>query len=102
MQVVVLKESQAGESRVALVPESVKKIVALKATVAVESGAGRDAGANDESYKAAGAEVSADRAALLASADVLAAVNVPPAEVISQLKPGAVVIGFLRPLDEPQ
>ena len=102
MQVVVLKESQPGESRVALVPESVKKLVALKAAVAVESGAGRDAGASDESYRAAGATVSTDRAALLGSADVLATVNVPPAEATDKLKPGAVVIGFLRPLDEPQ
>ncbi|MEN3330874.1 MAG: H+-translocating transhydrogenase subunit alpha, partial [Blastocatellia bacterium] len=102
MQVVVLKESQAAESRVALVPDSVKKLVALKALVAVESGAGRDAGASDEDYKAAGADVSADRAALLASADVLASVNVPSSEAINQLKQGAVVIGFLRPLDEPQ
>ncbi|HKP11780.1 MAG TPA: NAD(P) transhydrogenase subunit alpha [Blastocatellia bacterium] len=101
MRVVVVKESQAGESRVALVPESVKKLVALKAAVGVESGAGRDAGASDESYKAAGAAVSADRAALLASADVLASVNAPPAEAVNQMKPGAVVIGFLRPLDEP-
>jgi len=102
MQVVVLKESQPGESRVALVPDSVKKLVALNALVAVESGAGRDAGASDEDYKAAGAEVSADGAALLGSADVLAQVNVPSSAVINQLKPGAVVIGFLRPLDEPQ
>jgi NAD(P) transhydrogenase subunit alpha len=102
MQVVVVKESQAAESRVALVPDSVRKLVALKAQVAVESGAGRDAGASDEDYKAVGAEVSADRAALLASADVLASVNVPSIDAISQMKPGAVVIGFLRPLDEPQ
>ncbi len=40
MQITVLKESQPGETRVALVPESVKKLVALKTQVAVESGAG--------------------------------------------------------------
>ena len=102
MQIVVLNESQAGEARVALVPESVKKLVALKAQVTVESGAGLNAGASDEDYRAAGAEISADRAALLASADVLAAVNTPLAEAVNQLKPSAVVIGFLRPLDEPQ
>lgn len=102
MQVVVLKESQPGESRVALVPESVKKLAALKAAVMVESGAGRDAGASDDSYLAAGAEVTRDRAALLRSADVLAAVNAPAVEEIGQLKAGAVVIGFLRPLDDPQ
>src|SRR2546423_15274331 len=102
MQVVVLKEAQPGEARVALVPDSVKKLTAVNARVAIESGAGRDAGASDENYKTAGAEISADRAALLGSADVLATVNAPPLEVIDQLKPGAVVIGFLRPLDEPQ
>ncbi|HJQ27131.1 MAG TPA: Re/Si-specific NAD(P)(+) transhydrogenase subunit alpha [Blastocatellia bacterium] len=102
MQVVVLKESQAGEARVALVPDSVKKLAALNVRVAVESGAGRDAGASDENYQAAGAEISTDRAALLGAADVLAAINAPPGEVIERLKPGAVVIGFLRPLDEPQ
>src|SRR5437764_911002 len=102
MQVVVLKEAQPGEARVALVPDSVKKLTALKARVAIESGAGRDAGASDENYKTAGAEISADRAALLGSADVLATVNAPLLEAIDQLKPGAVVIGFLRPLDEPQ
>src|SRR5256714_6803609 len=102
MQVVVLKEAQPGEARVALVPDSVKKLTAVNARVAIESGAGRDAGARDENYKTAAAEISADRAALLGSADVLATVNAPPLEVIDQLKPGAVVIGFLRPLDEPQ
>jgi proton-translocating NAD(P)+ transhydrogenase subunit alpha len=102
MQVAVVKESQAGEARVALVPESVKKLAALNVQVAVEQNAGRDAGASDESYTAAGAVVSTDRAALLGSADILAAVNAPAADVINQLKPGAVVIGFLRPLDEPQ
>ena len=102
MQVVVLKESQAGESRVALVPDSVKKLVALKAQVAVESGAGRDAGASDADYEAAGATVSADRTALAATADVLAAVNPPDADVTGRLRAGAVVVGFLRPLDEPE
>jgi H+-translocating NAD(P) transhydrogenase subunit alpha len=102
MQVVVLKEAQPGEARVALVPDSVKKLTALNVRVAIESGAGRDAGASDENYKTADAEISADRAALLGSADVLATVNAPPLEAIDQLKPGAVVIGFLRPLDEPQ
>jgi H+-translocating NAD(P) transhydrogenase subunit alpha len=102
MQVVVLKESQPGESRVALVPDSVKKLVALNVRVAIESGAGRDAGASDEDYKAAGADVSTDGAALVGSADVLAAISVPSVAAINQLKPGAVIIGFLRPLDEPQ
>ncbi len=101
MNVVVLRETQAGEARVALMPESVKKLVALKASVLVEQGAGLDAARIDADYEEAGATVSSDRDALLGDADVLAVVNRPPAEDFARMKKGAVVIGFLRPLDEP-
>ena len=101
MNIVVLRETQAGESRVALMPESVKKLVALKAAVKVESDAGLSAATTDDAYREAGAEVSADRDALLAAADILVVVNRPPAEDFNRLRNGAVVLGFLRPLDEP-
>src|SRR5262245_27392717 len=101
MRIAVLREDLAGESRVALVPESVKKLVAAKATVAVEAGAGALAGASDADYRAAGAELADDRAAVLGSADVLVTVNRPTPDTTARLKEGAVVIGFLRPLDEP-
>jgi NAD(P) transhydrogenase subunit alpha len=101
MNVVVLRETQAGEARVALMPESVKKLVALKAAVHVERGAGLNAARTDTDYQEAGAEVSSDREALLAGADILAVVNRPKPEDFAGLKRGAVVIGFLRPLDEP-
>lgn len=101
MNVAVLRETMPGEARVALVPESVRKLTALKVSVTIEGGAGVSAGATDADYEAAGASVSADRAASLAAADVLAVVNRPSTEDINQLKQGAVVIGFLRPLDEP-
>ena len=51
MQITVLKETDSQESRVALIPESVKKLIGLKASVAVESGAGLDAGASDADYE---------------------------------------------------
>jgi H+-translocating NAD(P) transhydrogenase subunit alpha len=101
MNVVVLRETQTGEARTALMPESVKKLIDLKCTVLAERGAGLAAARTDDDYRQAGAEVSEDRKALLAAADVLAVVNRPPAEDFAQLKNGAVVIGFLRPLDEP-
>ena len=66
MNIAVLKEELPGEARVALMPESVKKLVALKASVSVESGAGLGAARTDDDYREAGAEVSADRNALLA------------------------------------
>jgi proton-translocating NAD(P)+ transhydrogenase subunit alpha len=101
MQITVLKETEPDESRVALVPESIKKLVSMKASVAVESGAGRESGASDADYEAAGAGVSKDRASLIKAVEVLLAVNRPPPEIVAQLSPGAVVISFLRPLDEP-
>jgi NAD(P) transhydrogenase subunit alpha len=101
MKIAVLRETQVGEARVALVPESIRKLVALKIRALVESGAGTNAGATDADYVEAGAEISTDRAALLASADILAVVARPQVDEIRQLKKGAVILGFLRPLDEP-
>ena len=101
MNIVVLREQLAGEARVALVPEAVRKLTALKANVQIESGAGSSASRSDEEFKEAGATISSDRQKLLQDADVLVAVNRPGAEDLSHLKSGAVVIGFLRPLDEP-
>jgi NAD(P) transhydrogenase subunit alpha len=102
MKIAVLKEQLAGEARVALMPDSVKKLVALKVSVAVESNAGLGAARTDDDYREAGAEISADRNTLLAGTDVLVTVNRPPNEVFAHLKKDAVVLGFLRPLDEPE
>jgi len=101
MNIAVFRETLPGEARVALVPESVRKLVALKVSVSIESGAGLQAGASDADYEAAGASVSSDRALLLSAVDVLAVVNRPSLEDTGNLKEGAVVLGFLRPLDEP-
>jgi len=101
MKIVVLNETPSGETRVALVPESIRKLVALKAEVVIESGAGAHAFVSDADYQEAGASVSSDRQQLLESAEVLVAINRPRALDLAALKKGAVVIGFLRPLDEP-
>ncbi|HEX3280338.1 MAG TPA: NAD(P) transhydrogenase subunit alpha [Pyrinomonadaceae bacterium] len=102
MKIVVLKETVPGEARVALMPDAVKKMVALKAAVAVESNAGIGAARTDDDYAQAGAEISSDRKGLVESADILVTVNRPTKEEFAQLKKDAVVLGFLRPLDEPQ
>jgi NAD(P) transhydrogenase subunit alpha len=101
MKIAVLKEELPGEARVSLMPDSVKKLSGLGATVSVESRAGLAAARPDADYAEAGAEVAADRNAILASTDVLVTVNRPSTDVFAALKPGAVVLGFLRPLDEP-
>jgi NAD(P) transhydrogenase subunit alpha len=82
-------------------PESLKGLKAQGIDVAIEAGAGLTAGASDNDYAEAGATVMADRAALLACADILPMVNAPDKGDQARLKPGAVVIGFLKPLDAP-
>src|SRR5437763_16274517 len=77
MRIGVLRETQAGEARVALVPESARKLAALKVSVSIESGAGAQAGARDADYEAAGAQIEEDRASILSSVDVLTVVNRP-------------------------
>jgi len=101
MNIAVLNETSDGEARVALMPDSVTKLVAAKASVSIESNAGLGAARTDEDYAAAGANIVADRKALLADADVLVCVSRPADEDFQRMKQGAVVLGFLRPLDEP-
>jgi NAD(P) transhydrogenase subunit alpha len=101
MKIGVVREASTGDTRVALVPDSVRALVAAGATVEVESGAGNAAGAGDADYARAGARVEPDRAELLGRADVLLCINRPADDDIAGLSPGAVVIGFLKPLDEP-
>ena len=101
MRLAVLKEAAPGETRVALLPDAVKSLIAKGLEVAVEAGAGLASGHADEAYAQAGATLSSDRASLLASADILPAVNAPPADDQRRIKRGAVAIGFFRPLDAP-
>jgi NAD(P) transhydrogenase subunit alpha len=101
MNIAVLNETAPGEARVALMPDSVTKLVAAKASLLIESGAGLGAARTDDDYAAAGATVITDRNALLAEADVLVCVSRPAAADLKRMKRGAVVLGFLRPLDEP-
>jgi H+-translocating NAD(P) transhydrogenase subunit alpha len=101
MNIAVLNETAGGEARVALMPESVQKLVSAKASVTVESGAGLGAARTDEDFTNAGASIGTDRNVLLAEADVLVVIGRPSEEDLKRMKRGAVVLGFLRPLDEP-
>src|SRR3954464_16007749 len=101
MNIAVLNETGSAEGRVALMPDSVKKLIAAKAAVSIESGAGLGAARIDDDYTEVGAAVVSDRNSLLAGADVLVCVSRPEDEDLRRMKQGAVVLGFLRPLDEP-
>jgi NAD(P) transhydrogenase subunit alpha len=93
MLVAVPKEIRDGELRVALVPDIISKLTRLGLDVAIESGAGLGAQANDDAYRAAGAQVvSGD---VLKNADVVLSVTALTPSQIATLKKGAITISFL-------
>ncbi|SEL77504.1 NAD(P) transhydrogenase subunit alpha [Variovorax sp. YR750] len=97
MLIGVPAETLAGETRVAVTPETVKKLVASGHTVRVQSGAGVAASVTDSAYQAAGAEITDQPGAF--SADMVLKVRTPTESETSLLKSGAVVIGMLNPFD---
>ena len=97
MQIGVPAEAAAGETRVAVTPETVKKLIAQGHTVRVQSGAGVAASVTDEAYAAAGAEI-CDAAAAFASALVLK-VTSPSSQELSAMSPGTALVGMLNPFD---
>jgi NAD(P) transhydrogenase subunit alpha len=94
MKVAVAAETDAGEPRVAAVPETVKKMIGLGAEVAVEPGAGVKSGVLDADYAAAGAAVARDA---LSSADIVLKVRRPNSVELAHLKKGAIVIAIMDP-----
>jgi H+-translocating NAD(P) transhydrogenase subunit alpha len=94
MKIAVAAETDAGEPRVAAVPDTVKKLVALGAEVAVMPGAGVKAGVPDAEYAAVGATVTSDA---LNNADIVLLVRRPPADELPRLKKGALVIAIMDP-----
>jgi NAD(P) transhydrogenase subunit alpha len=97
MRIAVAKEVFPGETRVALTPDVIKKLIGLGADVAIESGAGLTAGVTDAAYSEAGAKVAGSRADALNGADVLLTVRRPAPDALQGLKPGALVIGVMDP-----
>jgi H+-translocating NAD(P) transhydrogenase subunit alpha len=96
VKIAVLKETEAGELRVAATPETVKKYVGLGADVAVETGAGDGASISDADYETAGALVGA-RAAVLKDADAVLAVQGPDAASLDGIRKGAWLVASLNP-----
>ncbi|WP_180683004.1 Re/Si-specific NAD(P)(+) transhydrogenase subunit alpha [Tepidicella baoligensis] len=97
MQIGVPAETMAGETRVAVTPETAKKLVAQGHRVLVQSGAGLAASATDEAYRAAGAEV-VDAATAL-GCELVLKVRSPQANELALMKPGATLVGMLNPFD---
>ncbi|HUJ39249.1 MAG TPA: Re/Si-specific NAD(P)(+) transhydrogenase subunit alpha [Candidatus Acidoferrales bacterium] len=106
MIVGVPKESFPGERRVAMVPAVIPSLTKAGLELVIEAGAGADSGFPDAEYTAKGAKVVAERAAVFASADIVAQVlcygsNDKTGKADLPLyRKGQVLIGFLRPLGE--
>lgn len=102
MRIAIPRETEPGEKRAALVPDSVKKLVRLGAEVQVEQGLGTAAGFSDEEYAEAGAQLASDRSGLLGDADMVLRVRKPTLEEVGQLKPGSLHASFLDPFNETE
>jgi NAD(P) transhydrogenase subunit alpha len=108
MKIAVVREIREGEKRVALVPESCRKLAGKGIRVAVESGAGESAYFSDDSYRESGAEIEADAAELLGSADLVLKVQPPdvnPAlgrHEADLMREGAMLLGTLMPARWPE
>lgn len=96
MKIAVLKEDGA-ETRVAAIPETVKKFTALGASFAVEKGAGANASISDGEYEAAGATIGS-RSDILKGAQIILCVQGPEPSSVSGADKGALLVGALDPV----
>ena len=103
MLIVVPRETRKGEHRVALTPESCKKLIQAGYAITVESGAGDAAFYPDEAYREAGASLATDPIAMIGTADIVVTINAPGVaaggrDEIGAMKPGTILVGSLMPL----
>ncbi|WP_022979488.1 Re/Si-specific NAD(P)(+) transhydrogenase subunit alpha [Ideonella sp. B508-1] len=91
-------ETAAGETRVAVTPETAKKLVAQGHQVKVQAGAGLAASVPDAAYEAAGATLTDRNGAL--GAELVLKVQRPSADELALMKPGAALVGMLNPFDK--
>jgi H+-translocating NAD(P) transhydrogenase subunit alpha len=102
MRIAVITESDSLEPRVAATPETVKKLVGLGASVAVEAGAGLKSGIIDSDFVAAGATIAPKAAGVLKDADVVLKVRRPNAKELGAMKPGALVLAIMDPYGQDE
>lgn len=101
MKIGALTEVFAGENRVAMTPDSALQLAKLGHGACIQAGAGAKAGFSDAAYAAAGVEVLADGAAVIAAADVIVKVRGPDAEELARLGDGQTLISFFWPAQNP-
>ena len=99
VKIAVLRETTPGETRVSASPETVKKFIALGATVSVETEAGAGASIGDSDYEAAGAMVG-KLASVLKDADIVLGVQGPDPKALKGMKSGAWLVAGLDPFGQ--
>ncbi len=102
MIVGVVKETEGGERRVALDPDSVARLIKKGVEVHVQSGAGDGAFHGDAAYEAAGATVVPNAISVWQHSNVILKVNPPTPDEVGLLQSQAIIIGFLNPLRDPE
>jgi len=95
--IAILKETAQGEPRVAAIPETVKKLIALGANVTITKGAGEPASYQDTDYKDAGATLATSNDTVITKADIVFCIRTPEAKTLAKAKKGTIVAGGLSP-----
>ena len=99
VKIAVLKETAQGETRVSVSPETVKKFIALGATISIEKGAGAGASIGDSDYETAGASVGS-LASVLKGANIVLGVQGPDPKALTGMKSGAWLVAGLDPFGQ--
>lgn len=102
MKIGIPKEVYPNETRVAVIPQSVEKMIQLGAEVEFEKDLGVRCGFTDEMYTKAGAKLCTDRNAILSSSDLVLRLRKPPSEEISLQKKDTLHISYLDPFNEQE
>jgi NAD(P) transhydrogenase subunit alpha len=102
MKIALVKEIEVGENRVALIPDTVARLVKQGLEIWVENGAGEASFFSDRAYEEAGATLVSDPGKLWAEADVIVKVGIPKDDEINQMREGSTLISFLSPLGKPE
>jgi NAD(P) transhydrogenase subunit alpha len=102
MNIVIPRENHPDETRVALIPEHIARLVAAGATVSIETGLGNTLQIEDDAYTEAGATVVEDKTTLLQNADMVLRIRKPTPEEVELLKKGAIYVSLLDPFNEKE
>ncbi len=102
MLIGVPSEIAPGERRVALVPDTVARLIKNGNAVLVQRGAGTAAAYRDDAYEAAGATLAADAAEVYAKAEIIVKVASPVSAELSRMNAGQTLVAFLAPLGDPR